>query len=200
MSGLGVVASLPLAGIVTGTLRWRWVIFINIPVGQLVLAGNRSLVDAARHQGRLDGLPTITRTVGMASLVCAVTRGGEQGWTDPLTLGAFAGAAVLIPQFLLSQARNANPLLPLELFRDRNHTGSYLSTLLLAVSPMGSFSRVTLLKQHILGYSPIRTGLAWLGTLQSSRLQKPKYPPSSNSRAETLSADSAVIEHIRRFA
>ncbi|PYE53936.1 MFS transporter [Deinococcus yavapaiensis] len=152
MSGLGIVAGLLLGGLLTGTLGWRWVFFINIPVGLLVLAGTRTLVEAARQPGRLDVLPAITGTLGMASLVYA----GEQGWTDPLTLGAFAGAAVLIPLFLLSQARRANPLLPLGLFRDCNCAGSYLGMLLLAIGPMGTFYLVTLFMQHILGYSPIR--------------------------------------------
>lgn len=98
----------------------------------------------------------------MASLVYAITRGGEHGWTDPLTLGSFAAAAVLIPLFVFSQARSAQPLLPLRLFRDRNRWGSYLGMLLLAVGPMGAFYLVTLYMQHILGYSPVRTGLAWL--------------------------------------
>lgn len=162
MSGLGIVAGLLLGGILTGTLGWRWVFFINIPVGLLVLAGTRTLVDAGRHPGRLDVPGAITGTFGMASLVYAITRGGEHGWTDPLTLGAFVAAAVLIPTFLFIQARSAQPLLPLRLFRDRNRWGSYLGMLLLAVGPMGTFYLVTLYMQHILGYSPVRTGLAWL--------------------------------------
>lgn len=162
MSGLGIVAGLLLGGVLTGTLGWRWVFFINIPVGLLVLAGTRTLVDAARHSGRLDLPGALTSTVGMAALVYAITRGGESGWADPLTLGSFVAAAVLIPLFLLIQARSAQPLLPLRLFGDRNRWGSYLGMLLLAVGPMGTFYLVTLFMQHILGYNPIRTGLAWL--------------------------------------
>lgn len=162
MSGLGIVLGLLLGGVLTGTLGWRWIFFINLPIGLFVLIGSRILVDAERHKGRLDIAGTITGTAGIASLIYAITRGGEHGWTDGLTLGLFAAAAVLLPLFILIQARSAQPLLPLRLFKDRNRSGSYLGMLFIAFGPMGTFYLVTLYMQHILGYSPIRTGLAWL--------------------------------------
>lgn len=162
MSGLGIVAGLLLGGVLTGTLGWRWVFFINVPVGLLVLAGSRLLVEAERHPGRVDVAGAITGSGGMAALVYAITRGGEHGWADGLTLGSFAAAVILLPLFLLIEARSADPMLPLRLFKDRNRSGSYLGMLLLAVGPMGTFYLLTLYMQHILGSDPIRTGLAWL--------------------------------------
>lgn len=123
MSGLGIVAGLLLGGVLTGTVGWRWVFFINIPIGLLVLAGTRTLGDAGRHPGRLDLPGALTSTVGMAALVYAITRGGEHGWTDPLTLAFLATAATLIPLFLWIQTRSAQPLLPLRVFRDRKPLG-----------------------------------------------------------------------------
>ncbi|MDQ2651446.1 MAG: MFS transporter [Chloroflexota bacterium] len=162
MSALGIVLGLLLGGILTGFLGWRWVFFINVPIGLAVLAGTRTLVGADRHTGRLDITGVIIGTGGMAALVYGITYGGEHGWTDGLTLGLFAAAAVLLPLFLVIQARSADPLLPLRLFQDRNRAGSYLSMLLLGAGPMGTFYLVTLYMQHILRYSPIQTGLAWL--------------------------------------
>jgi EmrB/QacA subfamily drug resistance transporter len=162
MSGLGIVAGLLLGGVLTGTLGWRWVFFINVPIGLLVLAGSRTLVEAELHEGGLDLTGALTSTGGMAALVYAITRGGEHGWGDSLTLGSFAAAAVLLPLFLLIQARSASPLVPLRLFKDRSRAGSYLAMLLLAFGPMGAFYLLTLYMQHILAYSPFQTGLSWL--------------------------------------
>jgi EmrB/QacA subfamily drug resistance transporter len=162
MSGLGIVAGLLLGGVLTGTLGWRWVFLINVPIGLAVLAGSRTLVEAELSKGRLDVTGALTSIGGVGALVYAIMRGGEHGWTDPVTLGSFAAAALLLPLFLVVQARTAHPLLPLGLFKDRNRAGSYLGMLLLALGPMGAFYLLTLYMQHILAYSPMRTGLAWL--------------------------------------
>jgi EmrB/QacA subfamily drug resistance transporter len=162
MSGLGIVAGLLLGGILTGVLGWRAVFFINVPVGLLVLFGARTLVEAELHQGRLDVAGAFTSIAGMVALVYAVTRGGEHGFSDTLTVASFVAALVLLPLFLLLQSRKPHPLVPLALFRDRNRAGSYLAMLLLAFGPMGAFYLLTLYMQHIVAFSPVRTGLSWL--------------------------------------
>ena len=162
MSGLGIVAGLVLGGVLTDLLGWRSVFFINVPIGLLVLLGSRSLVEAELHKGRLDLAGALTSIAGMAALVYGITSGGEHGWADSLTLGSFATATVLLPLFLLFQSRNADPLVPLRLFKNRNRAGSYSAMLLLAFGPMGAFYLVTLYMQHVLSYSPLETGLAWL--------------------------------------
>lgn len=162
MSGLGIVAGLLLGGVLTGMLGWRWVFFINVPIGLAVLAGSRTLVEAELHKGDVDIAGALTSVAGMTALVFAITRGGEHGWTDGVTVASFAAAALFLPLFLVIQSRRANPLVPLWLFTDRNRAGSYLSMMLLAFGPMGALYLLTLHMQHIMEYSPIRTGLAWL--------------------------------------
>ena len=162
MSALGIVAGLLLGGLLTSMFGWRWVFFINIPIGLAVLIGSPTLVEAELHRGRLDLAGAITSIGGMTALVYGITRGGEHGWTDDITLAAFAVALVLLSLFLIVQARGRSPLLPLRLFNDRNRTGSYMGTALLAFGPMGAFYLLTLYMQHIERYSPITTGLAWL--------------------------------------
>ncbi|MBM1173867.1 DHA2 family efflux MFS transporter permease subunit [Microvirga arabica] len=162
MSGLGIIVGLILGGLLTGTLGWRWAFFINVPIGLAVLAGSGRLVEAELHKGRPDFAGAITSIGGMAALVYGITRGGEHGWTDPITLASFAASAILLPVFLVLQARSKDPLLPLRLFRDRNRAGSYLAMLLLGFGPMGMLYLLTLYMQHILGYSPIWTALAFL--------------------------------------
>ena len=162
MSGLGIIAGLILGGLLTGLLGWRWAFYINVPIGLAVLAGSRTLVEAELHKGRPDLLGAVTSIVGMGALVYGITRGGEHGWTDGVTLASFGASAILLPLFLTVQARGKDPLLPLRLFKDRNRGGTYLAMLLLGFGPMGMIYLLTLHLQHILEYSPIWTALAFL--------------------------------------
>ncbi|MFL1455034.1 MFS transporter [Marinobacter sp. GN3S48] len=162
MSGLGIIAGLILGGLLTGLLGWRWAFFINIPTGLAVLAGSKALVEAELHKGRPDLVGALTSIGGMAALVYGITRGGEHGWNDSITLASFAASAILLPVFLAIQARGKDPLLPLHLLKDRNRAGSYLAMLLLGFGPMGMLYLLTLYLQHILGYSPVSTALAFL--------------------------------------
>ena len=162
MSALGIVAGLLAGGVLTGTLGWRWVFFINVAIGLLVLAGTRTLTEAELHKGNLDIGGALTSVGGMTALIYGITRGAKYGWTDSLTLGSFLAAAVLLPVFVALQARSKDPLIPLRLFKDRTRTGSYLGMLLLSIGPMGAFYLLTLYMQHIVTYSPLVTGLAWL--------------------------------------
>jgi EmrB/QacA subfamily drug resistance transporter len=162
MSGLGIVVGLLLGGVLTDTLGWRWVFFINVPIGLVVLLGSRTLLAAVPHRGRLGILGATLGTGGMVALVYAVTRFGEHGFTDPAALTLLAAAAVLLVAFVTNQARSPHPLLPLSLVRDRNRAGAYLTMLLLAIGPMGTFYVITLHLQQVQGFTPLQTGAAWL--------------------------------------
>ncbi|MGW0424952.1 MFS transporter [Streptomyces sp. NPDC003015] len=162
MAGVGATVGLLLGGILTDGLDWRWVFFVNIPIGLAVLAGTRTLVEAERHPGRLDIPGAITGTGGLIALVYGITRGGEHGWTNSLTLVSFATAAVLLVAFLLLQARVADPMMPLRLFKDRTRSGSYATMLFIGAGMFATFYFLTLYMQLILGYSAVKTGFAYL--------------------------------------
>jgi EmrB/QacA subfamily drug resistance transporter len=162
MSGLGIVVGLLLGGLLTGTLGWRWVFFINVPIGILVLVCSRGLVEADRHAGKLDVRGAVLGTSGMVALVYTITRFGEDGFTDPMGTGLIGAAAVLLAAFIATQARSRTPLVPLTLFRDRGRAGAYASMLLLAIGPMGTFYVITLYLQQVQQYSPLQTGAGWL--------------------------------------
>ncbi|KKD09201.1 MFS transporter [Streptomyces sp. WM6386] len=162
MAGVGATVGLLLGGVLTDALDWRWVFFINIPIGLAVLAGTKALVEAERHPGRLDVPGAITGTGGLIALVYGITRGGEHGWTTGLTLASFATAAVLLVAFLVIQARAADPMMPLRLFKDRNRSGSFGTMLFIGAGLFAMFYFLTLYMQLILGYSAIRTGFAFL--------------------------------------
>ncbi len=162
MSGLGIVVGLLLGGVLTDIAGWRWVFFINVPIGLLMLLGSRTLVGAAAHRGQLGVLGAALGTAGMFALVYAVTQFGEDGFTDPVALALVAAAAALLVAFVANQSRSRTPLLPLSLLHDRNRAGAYLTMLLLAIGPMGTFYVITLHLQQVAGFSPLQTGVAWL--------------------------------------
>lgn len=162
MSALGLVIGLLLGGVLTNTLGWRWVFFINIPIGLLVFLGSRTLPATRGHHRQPGILGAVLATGGMVALVYAITRFGEAGFTDLAALALFGASAVLLLAFTLTQARSKNPLVPLSLFRDRNRAGAYATMLLLAIGPMGTFYVVTLYLQQVQQFSPLQTGAAWL--------------------------------------
>lgn len=162
MSGLGIVLGLVLGGVLTDMLNWRWVFFINVPIGLLVLLGSRHLITADRHTGRLGGIGAALGTGGLLALVYAITRFGEEGFSDRVAYILVAAAVVLLILFILSQRASTQPLLPLSLFGDTNRTGAYLTMLCLAIGPMGTFYVITLYLQQVREFSPLRTGISWL--------------------------------------
>ncbi len=101
MAGLGSVVGLLLGGTLTEYASWRLVLFINVPIGVAVLAGTMTgvLVPGDTERGVLDLPGGITATLGIGSLIYALTRGGSNGWTDAGTLVAFATGAVLLLAF-----------------------------------------------------------------------------------------------------
>lgn len=162
MSGLGIVVGLLLGGVLTSTFGWRWVFFINVPIGLLVLLGSRTLIAAERNRGQLGIGGAVLGTGGMIALIYAITRFGEDGFTDPLALTLVGVAAALLAVFIATQARSRSPLIPLSLFRNRNRTGAYASVLLLAIGPMGTLYVITLYLQKVQQFTPMQTGAAWL--------------------------------------
>ena len=162
MAGLGSTIGLLLGGVLTDYLSWRWVLFVNVPIGVVVLVGTRVLTGGERGHGRLDVPGAVTGTAGMVCLVYAITRGGGDGWADALTIASFVAAAILMAVFLAIQARIGHPMMPLRLFKDRNRAGSYTTMLLIGSGMFATFYFLTLYLQQVLGYSPVKTGIAYL--------------------------------------
>jgi EmrB/QacA subfamily drug resistance transporter len=162
MSALGITIGVLLGGVLTGTLGWRWVFFINIPIGLAVLAGSGVLAEGERNAGKLDTPGALTGTGAMVALTYGITHAAEHGWSDAVTLGALGAALVLGLIFLRLQARGANPMLPLGLFRDPNRSGSYATMLFVGAGLMGTFYLLALYLQQVLGFSPLWAGVASL--------------------------------------
>ena len=159
----GASLGLVLGGVITEWLSWRWVLFINVPIGLIALAAApRFVTETPRQPGRFDVAGALTSTLGMASLVYAFIRAAASGWGDGLAAGAFGLAVVLLAAFLLTERRAPQPITPLRLFADVSRSGSYVARLLLVAGMMGMFFFLTQFLQDVLGFSPLRAGIAFL--------------------------------------
>ncbi len=124
----GASLGLVLGGVITEWASWRWVLFINVPVGIAVLAVTpRFIAESPRQPGRFDLTGAVTSIAGMTALVYAFIRAASAGWSDRLTLAAFAVAVVMLGAFLVTESRARQPITPLRLFASRVRSGSYLA-------------------------------------------------------------------------
>ncbi|MEW2551590.1 MFS transporter [Streptomyces zhihengii] len=163
VSAGGGAIGLLAGGVLVEWLDWRWVLFVNVPIGLLIAAATpRFIKESERHPGNFDVLGALTSTLGMASLVYGFIRAGQDGWRDPLTLASFAAAVILLSLFITVERRSKQPITPLHMFADRNRAGTYGIMLCLAAAMFGMFFFLTLFVQNVLGFSPIQAGVAFL--------------------------------------
>jgi EmrB/QacA subfamily drug resistance transporter len=163
VAGAGGGIGLILGGVLTDFLSWRWVLFVNVPIGALLaLAAPYVLPESTRNRGRFDIPGAISATAGVGSLVFAFIHSATAGWSDPVTIASFAAAAVLLTAFLTIELRSRQPLVPMHLFAERTRWGSYVVMLLVGASMFGVLFFLTQFMQVTQGYSPLRTGLAFL--------------------------------------
>ncbi|MFF6998327.1 MFS transporter [Streptomyces sp. NPDC008313] len=150
-------------GMLTEWLDWRWVFFVNVPIGVLIaVLAPLYINESERHPGRFDLAGAFTSTAGMALLVYGFIRASEEGWRDGLTTGSFGAAVVLLVAFGFIEKRAREPITPLRMFADRNRSGTYVIMLSLAAAMFGMFFFIVLFVQNVLDYTPIEAGLAFL--------------------------------------
>ncbi|MFC7030763.1 MFS transporter [Nonomuraea rubra] len=162
MGGLGSVTGLLLGGALTEYLGWRWIMFVNVPIALLVLAGTVVLRPGTRERGGLDLPGAVTVTLALGSLVYAINRAGSHGAGDALTLAFGAAALALLGAFVLIQRSARSPMLPPAVMADRGRLGANLVMLLMGAGQLATFYFLTLYMQTINQYSPMITGLAYL--------------------------------------
>jgi EmrB/QacA subfamily drug resistance transporter len=168
MAGGGGAVGLLLGGVLTTYLSWRWVLFVNVPIGIAVAAAApRVLAESARRPGRIDWAGAVTGTCGIALLVYGLSKAGAgpdgvSHWGDALVLASLTAAVVLLVSFVLIEMRTPHPPLPLRFLADRDRSGAYLIMLCIGTALFGLFFFLTLFIQSVLGYSPVRSGIAYL--------------------------------------
>ena len=168
MSVTGGVVGLIAGGLLTTYTSWRWVLFVNVPIGMAVaLAALRVLSETRGHPGRFDLPGAITGTGGLAALVyglsnAATSSDGVSHWGDTKVLASLTAAAVLLAAFAVVEMRSSHALLPLRLLRSRDRSGAYLIMLCVGTALFGMFFFLTVFAQAVWGYSALRTGVAYL--------------------------------------
>jgi EmrB/QacA subfamily drug resistance transporter len=161
----GAAVGLLLGGVLTDLLSWQWCFFVNVPVGAIaILAALRVVPNTlAEHKPRsIDVAGAVAVTSGLVILVYAIVKAQAWGWTSGRTLGLAAVSAVLLTAFVLIERRSKAPLVRLGIFRKRSLTGANTVMTLVAAGMFSMFFFVTLYVQDVLGYSPLKAGLAFL--------------------------------------
>jgi EmrB/QacA subfamily drug resistance transporter len=154
---------LVLGGVIIQWLDWRWVLFINVPIGvAVVILAPLFVAETPRQPGHFDLTGAVTSTAGMAALVYAFIEAVSDGWGGATTLGSLAAAVVLLGAFVFNEMRARQPITPLRLFASASRSGSLLARLLLVAGMFGMFFFLTQFVQEVLGFSPLRAAAAFL--------------------------------------
>src|SRR5262245_49548091 len=161
----GATAIGPLAGgVLTDTLGWRSIFFINLPIGVAAFAAGTVRLRESRNPagGRADWLGTALITVALTALMFALIRGNTLGWASPAIVALFATAAVALAGFVIYELRTATPMADLRLFRRRSFTATGFVAFAISATVIGVITYLSLYVQNTLGYSPVQAGLRFL--------------------------------------
>lgn len=164
VGAFGAVAGVLLGGVLTDLLSWEWIFYVNVPVGVVALALVPLLLAESRDARvrSFDAPGALLVTGGLVALVYTITQANEYGWGSLETIGLFAGTVALLAVFLVREARTAEPLLPFSIFRLRTVVGANVAGIIMGTALFAMFLMLTLYMQQVLGYSPMKTGVAYL--------------------------------------
>ncbi len=165
VAGAGGAAGVLLGGILTSGLSWRWVLFVNVPIGIAAAALAPRLLLESRTEDGTEGFDipgAVTVTAGLALLVYAVVDAVNVGWGSTGTVLRLAGSGMLLAAFVVIERRQRHPLVPFSIFRLRTLRGSDIVGLLIGMSLFSMFFFISLYLQDVLHFSPIKTGVSYL--------------------------------------
>jgi len=163
MAASGGALGLLIGGALTDYASWRWALFINAPIGAVVLFLAPRVLNESQGSGTKLDLPgAITVTAGMSTLVYGLTKASTDGWASTTTVVTLAVAAALLVAFVLIEHVSTHPLMPFRIFADRNRTGAYLIMLFLAAAMFTTFYFMAQFQQNVHGWSPFHTGVGFL--------------------------------------
>ncbi|WP_046732111.1 MFS transporter [Streptomyces humi] len=164
IAGAGGAVGLLLGGVLTDTFDWRSTLYVNVAIAFVAFAGGMALLHNHRDAGnsKLDVLGTVLVAAGLFSLVYGFSNAETHDWGSPLTWGFLIAGVVLLAAFAWWQTKARHPLLPLGILMDRNRAASLLTVLISAGGMFGVFLFLTYYLQLNLGFSPTKTGVAFL--------------------------------------
>jgi EmrB/QacA subfamily drug resistance transporter len=164
VGGFGAAAGVLLGGILTDALSWEWIFFVNVPVGIAAFVLTPLLLQESRDARvkRFDLPGAVLVTGGLSLLVYAITQAGQQGWLAGETVGVFAAAAALLAGFIAWERRHPEPLMRFGIFQIRTVSGANVAGFIMGTALFAMFLMLTLYMQQVLGYSAMKTGVAYL--------------------------------------
>ncbi|MTA05195.1 MAG: DHA2 family efflux MFS transporter permease subunit, partial [Actinobacteria bacterium] len=164
ISGGGAAIGLILGGTLTEFFSWRWCLGVNVPIALLAFLLALKFVKESKAEGnrKYDIPGVITATAGLFSLTYGFNQAATSGWSDSLTISFLSAAVILLVIFVLIESKVANPLMPLRVLGERNRGGSYLGSLVVGAGLFSMFLFLGLYLQVVLGYSPLKSGFAFL--------------------------------------
>jgi EmrB/QacA subfamily drug resistance transporter len=167
LGGSGAAVGVLAGGVLTQYLSWRWIFFVNVPVGATVLALTPRIVPETRREGverHYDALGALLVSSGLALFVYAISEAPNVGWGTARTILLLIGSGVLLAGFLVNERRTEDPLMPFHIFRVRTVAGANAVGFLLGGVLFANFFVLTLYVQDVLGYSAIKTGVTFVAT------------------------------------
>src|SRR5215211_2639456 len=164
VGGFGAAAGVLLGGILTDALSWEWIFFVNVPVGVAAFVIAPFLLTESRDArvSSFDVPGAVLVTAGLSSVVYAITKAGTDGWLAGPTLAFFAASVLLLAAFVAWEVRHAEPLMRFGIFRISTVTGANVAGFILGTAMFSMFLMLTLYMQQVLGYSAMKTGVAYL--------------------------------------
>ncbi len=164
VGGFGAAAGVLLGGILTDALSWSWIFFVNVPVGVTAFVLAPMLLKESRDASvkSFDALGALLVTGGLSSLVYAITQAGQDGWLAGKTLSFFAASVAMLVGFLVWEQRHPEPLMRLGILRIKTVSGANVAGFIMGTAMFSMFLMLTLYMQQVLGYSAMRTGVAYL--------------------------------------
>ncbi|HET8812631.1 MAG TPA: DHA2 family efflux MFS transporter permease subunit, partial [Gaiella sp.] len=170
VGGFGAAAGVLLGGIFTDLLSWEWIFFLNIPVGITALALAPFLLAESRDATAksFDALGAVLVTGGLSTAVYGITQANDWGWSSGKTIGIFAAAVALLAGFVVRELTTSDPLMSFSIFRIKTVTGANIAGFILGTALFSMFLMLTLYMQQVLGYSPLKTGVAYIAVAGGS--------------------------------
>jgi EmrB/QacA subfamily drug resistance transporter len=164
MAAIGVVLGEVLGGALTGLLGWRFVFFVNVPIGLGLLVAGRAILhpDQWHQSGHLDLLGAVIGTAGLLGVAYGAVRAGADGWGDPGTIAALAAGGAMLASFVVVEVRSVQPMVPPRVLHDRGRATGYLFAFFFLGSVFPTLFYLTQFAQDIKGFGALKTGFAFL--------------------------------------
>src|SRR3954471_18553814 len=163
VSGGGAAIGLLLGGVLTEYFDWRWVLFVNVPIGvALMVGGFRYIHDSERLSGKFDLVGSLLSVTGMVALVYGFINAANHSWSAGTTVASLGGGVVLLVAFVLYESRSSIAMMPMRIFANRSRAASYVIMLIIGAALFGMFYYLTFFIQGVMGFSSLKSGLAYL--------------------------------------